>query len=46
MGKKGKHLENPRRQNILRMLLDGTDTLGAQILQKWLLHCGFVAEYL
>jgi len=29
MEKKGKHLENPGRQNILRMLLDGADTLGA-----------------
>lgn len=35
MEKKGKHLENPGRQNILRMLLDGADTLGALWVCYW-----------
>ena len=45
MGKNGEYLENPRRQNILRTLLDGADTLAALGLQKWLLRCRFATGF-
>lgn len=41
MGKNREYLENPRRQNILRRLLDGAGLLAAPVLQKWLLWCRF-----
>lgn len=39
MNYEGEYLENPKRQNILRMLLHGADTAAVLVLQKWFLWC-------
>lgn len=45
MGTNGEYLENPRRQSILKRLLDGANALAALGLQKELLWCRFASRF-
>lgn len=46
MGTNREYLENPRRQSILKRLLDRADTLAALALQKYLLWYRFAVGFL